>query len=178
MALKEKVLELLKNTSTKWKIAYLFILLALIGVTAVGAEKVSDKPAFCANCHNMQSYYDSWHSGNLLAKKHADAGINCHDCHTPKMSQQIEEGVKYITGDYETPLKKREFPKALCLKCHTLEEAKAKTNFGEANPHDSHEGEQECFKCHSMHRQSQTTCSECHSFPWIKELPDNWKKGK
>lgn len=178
MPFKEKVIHFWKTASLKLKIACFFVLLILLGATAIAAEKASETPASCAICHNMQSHYDSWHSGSLSAKKHADAGVTCHDCHPPKMSQQIEEGIKYITGDYDEPMKKREFPKALCLQCHTLETAKGKTDFPEGNPHDSHEGEQECFKCHSMHQQSKTTCSECHSFPWIKELPDNWKKGK
>jgi hypothetical protein len=158
------------NNNPRMKIIIPFVFILLVVAAVFGVEKYNDNPASCANCHNMQSYYDSWHAGNLLVKQHADAKINCHDCHTPKMSQQIKEGIKYITGDFETPLKKREFPRAMCLKCHDFEKVKAKTDFKESNPHDSHNGDQECYTCHSMHSQSKVTCSQCHSFPWINKL--------
>ncbi|HEY3423222.1 MAG TPA: cytochrome c3 family protein [Negativicutes bacterium] len=161
------------------KVLLPLLLLLLVAVAGFAAmEKASDKPAFCANCHNMQSYYDSWHEGNLLAKKHADAKVNCHDCHEPSFTQQADEGIKYVTGNFETPLKKREFPKEFCLKCHDYEQVKAKTNFGKSNPHDSHNGEQDCNKCHNMHQQSKIQCAECHTFPWMKKLDDSWQKGK
>lgn len=158
----------------------LLIILALMLIFAVGgalaAEKMSDNPAFCANCHNMQSYYDSWKDSKLLANAHAQAGINCHDCHTPSLTQQAEEGLKFITGNFETPLKKREFPQEMCLKCHKTAEVIPKTNFGEANPHDSHQGVQECNKCHNMHQESKVMCSQCHDFEWMSQLPPSFKK--
>jgi nitrate/TMAO reductase-like tetraheme cytochrome c subunit len=168
-----------ERLTTKKMVLVIFTvgIISLVGFVAV--LKDSENPQFCTLCHNMQPYYDSWHDSNLLANKHAKANVNCHDCHEPSLAQQTEEGIKYITGDFETPLKKREFAKDFCLKCHDFEQVKAKTIFDNRyNPHDSHNGEQECISCHSMHQQSKVMCSECHSSPWMQKLPDEWKKGK
>lgn len=153
-------------------------LIVVIGAGAgVGLVKASDNPAFCSTCHIMKPYYESWKSSTLLASKHAKAGVTCHDCHKASFTTQVEEGVKYITGDYTTPLKKREFPKEFCLKCHNdFESIKAKTNFEDSNPHDSHNGEQECSLCHRMHQKSTVMCSQCHQFEWIDKLDESWAK--
>ncbi|MEN6565204.1 MAG: cytochrome c3 family protein [Veillonellales bacterium] len=170
---------ILGNLSRKKILIILLVLLLIAIASAMAAQKMSDKPEFCANCHNMQSYYDSWKNSTYLANAHAKAGVNCHDCHTPSFDQQAEEGFKQITGDYEDPMKKREFPKEMCLKCHNMTDVIAKTNFeaDHSNPHDSHQGEQECNKCHSMHRESKVMCSQCHGFSWMRNLPPSFKKG-
>jgi hypothetical protein len=161
------------------RIMLIFLMLVVLsGVAFAAMEKASDNPKFCVICHDMQPYYDSWHDSNLLAKKHADAGVKCHDCHEPSVSQQTSEGIKYITGDFEKPLKQRQFSKDNCLKCHDYNDVTAKTNFSGINPHKSHKGELECYTCHSMHRQSTVLCAQCHSFSWIKKLPDDWNKTK
>lgn len=159
------------------------LMIAALVVVAVGAGggiwmvKASDRPSFCNSCHIMKPYYDSWQDSSLLAKKHADADVNCHDCHTPSISTQMEEGVKYITGNYQTPLEKREFPKQLCLDCHDdFAAIQAKTDFEESNPHDSHNGQQECNLCHSMHHESKVMCAQCHFFDWTLELDDSWAR--
>lgn len=161
-----------------------FIALIVLGVGGTaGIVKASDNPAFCTLCHNMQPYYDSWKNSDLLANKHAAAGVKCHDCHESSISVQAEEGFKYITGDYKTPLDKRKFSNDFCLKCHSdLNSIKAKTNFTDpnphssANPHTAHTGELDCTKCHSMHQSSQLYCTQCHIFKWVKDLPSYWKK--
>jgi hypothetical protein len=53
---------------------------------------------------------------------------------------------------------------------------KAKTNFKESNPHDSHNGEQDCNVCHSMHGKSKVMCSQCHQFSWMNDLDASWNK--
>lgn len=161
----------------KRSITIILICVLLVGAGgAVGFTRVSDDPAFCKICHNMQIYYDSYHEGNLLAKKHADAGKVCHDCHKPDLAAQAEEGLKFITGDYKTPLDKLKVSRQFCLDCHTDFDTKVKaaTNFKESNPHDSHNGEQECSLCHSMHGQSKPMCAECHSFEWMNDLDSSW----
>jgi hypothetical protein len=57
----------------------------------------------------------------------------------------------------------------------TIDEAKQKTNFDESNPHDSHNGEQNCNLCHNMHQKSQAMCSQCHQFNWLDKLNSSWK---
>lgn len=152
------------------------VLVALLG-TAGGLVLVraSDNPAFCTACHIMKPYYESYHQGNLLANQHADAGLVCHDCHESSIAIQAEEGWKFVTGNYQTPLEKRVFERDFCLECHDdFEEVQARTDFGESNPHDSHNGEMECNQCHSMHQQSTVMCSQCHLFLWTQDLDDSW----
>lgn len=173
--------ELKDNGSRKISGKTILIIAALIIVLGAGAGvglvKASDYPEFCNACHIMRSYYQSWSDGDLLAKKHADAKLKCHDCHQAAITEQAREGVLFVTGSYEDPLKKRQFPREFCLRCHTdFDAVKAKTNFEESNPHDSHNGEQNCYECHSMHRQSQVMCAQCHQFNWMDELDGSWKK--
>lgn len=159
------------------------LLIVILVVVVVGAGggifmvKASDKPAFCTSCHIMKPYYDSWHDSNLLANKHADADVTCHDCHEASISIQAEEGIKFVSGNYKTPLDKRVFSKQLCLDCHDdFASIKANTELEESNPHDSHNGKQECNLCHSMHQESKVMCAQCHLFEWTQELDDSWAK--
>ncbi len=154
-------------------------LAALVVVVVAGGlglmEKASANPAFCASCHIMQSYYQSYHNSNLLANKHAKAGVTCHQCHQNTVAGQAKEGIDYITGNYKTPLDKITVSKDLCLKCHNYDTVKSKTNFEESNPHDSHNGQLECNTCHSMHQQSTVFCAQCHQFSWFSKLDNSWK---
>ncbi|MFY9140541.1 MAG: cytochrome c3 family protein [Thermacetogeniaceae bacterium] len=159
------------------------VLIAALVAVVVGAGggiymlKASDNPEFCSSCHLMVPYYESWNESNLLAHKHAvsEDKLECHDCHEPTLSTQIEEGVKFITGNYQVPLEKREFPRDFCLECHDdWENIVAATDYEDSNPHDSHYGEQECHLCHNMHQQSVVMCAECHYFKWMDELDDSW----
>ncbi len=148
------------------------------GVGYAVMERVSAQPAFCASCHNMQSYYDSYAGGELLAKKHADANVTCHDCHEPSLAQQMDEGVKFVTGNYQDPLPAYGFTNEQCLKCHDFEQVKAGTaQYGLENPHDSTHAEgnepPQCEDCHSVHHlQSPKKCKTCHDVGWV--LDDSW----
>jgi uncharacterized paraquat-inducible protein A len=71
--------------------------------------------------------------------------------------------------------------RAFCLNCHSengegssWEEIQAATDFDESNPHDSHNGEQNCNLCHQMHTQSKPMCVECHIFKWYDDLDEGW----
>lgn len=155
------------------------IMLAVVLLTGAGMAayilQASDNPAFCTSCHIMDSYYRSWEDSSLLAHKHSLENVACHDCHQATLSEQVHEAITYATGSYATPLEKREFSKDFCLECHDdFEAVKAATEFEESNPHDSHNGEQECNVCHSMHQPSKVMCSECHVFGWIDELDESW----
>lgn len=167
---------------TKKAILIILIALVVIGVGGTSAVvKASDNPQFCTLCHNMQPMYDSYHDSNLLANSHAKAEVKCHDCHESSLSIQTEEGIKYITGNYESPMKTREFPKEMCLKCHNYNDVKAKTVFPEdngSNPHDSHNGDLECYTCHKMHEPSKALCMDCHQFSWLNKLPAYFEQKK
>ena len=152
-------------------------IIVILGGTGVGLVKASENPAFCSICHNMESYYDSYKDDGLLAHKHAEEGVTCHDCHREGMGQKIEQGVKYVSGNYENPLEKHNFgTREFCLECHDMDEVKSETNFEVTNPHDSHHGDLECYTCHSMHQESEVSCQQCHTLDWSDDLDEMWKK--
>lgn len=152
-------------------------LVVLLGVGSFAMKQASANPAFCAaTCHNLQPYVDGYQSGDLLAHAHAQANVKCIDCHDKSIPDKISEGIAYVTDDFDDPMDKRNFGNEMCIKCHDVEKIKTKTDFNGVNPHDSHMGDLVCSDCHSMHRQSKTTCSQCHSFDWMKKLPPNWEK--
>jgi len=124
------------------------VLVIFAGIAGSAAVHATNDPAFCTVCHTMQPMYDSYHNSTLLAHRHKDADVTCHDCHEPSLQAQMKEGLEYLTGTYEDPMATRRFPKAMCLKCHDMETVKARTNYKEGNPHAA---EQECYQCHKMH---------------------------
>jgi hypothetical protein len=143
-----------------------------------------EQPQFCATCHIMQPYLESWQSSDFLAQAHAQEEVTCLECHEPTIQQQVEEGIKFVTNDYENPLKEREFDQEWCLRCHehgSYEQLIELTqdyvvDGQQINPHaytvdpqapdpeaytldpqapDPHDSEQgECYPCHKIHRES------------------------
>lgn len=153
------------------------LLLVVGAATAAILLRVSKNPSFCSSCHIIKPYYQSWKEGPLLAAKHAEKGVKCLDCHQQGIPEKVREGVLYVSGNYETPLKERSFKKDECLKCHQDNWAKVvdSTEFEMSNPHDNHLGEIDCSLCHKMHRESEVYCLQCHDFDWVKELDEDWK---
>jgi hypothetical protein len=172
-----------------------------------------DQPGFCNFiCHTpMDPYVASYNDGtsilpiqaeaqaeaaqagtpivlSVTLHKESDQQLNCLDCHEPTMSEQITEGIKWISGDYSVPLAgfevvpstPREGQKAaeeFCLRegCHegiaSLEDLKKATADEHRNPHNSHNGDQACTKCHQTHEQSVMWCTQCHG---DSTVPDGW----
>lgn len=137
------------------------------------------QPEFCSQmCHKtMSHYYETWSGGPALARVHsAQAGHVCMDCHESSVGEQVGEMVKYVSGDYETPLSATYIgTNTFCLRCHGSYEALAKKTAGYAggtrNPHRPH-GYQECYDCHSVHGQSVLSCVECHP---DMPVPEGWR---
>ncbi len=73
----------LSSASRKWLSAFVVLTGTTLGLGlftfhyAKGTSYMSNAPLVCANCHVMQSYYDSWRKSS----HHAVAG--CVDCHLP-----------------------------------------------------------------------------------------------
>ena len=140
---------------------------------------VMAKPAFCATCHNMQYEYDTYTQEGLLAHKHAEADVTCHDCHEPSLGQQMNEGWLFVTGQYENPTPRYGFTNEQCLSCHKWEDVVAKTeHLGAQSPHNGeHEAGNEpplCMDCHSVHHQQSTQkCNTCHPTEW-EGLDKSW----
>jgi hypothetical protein len=169
---------------------------AVAVATMVGGKALWDyheEPEFCAAfCHIMEPYVASWEDSDYSVKTHAEAGLDCLDCHEPTIAEQVTEVAMFVTKQYEEPLETRRFPEDFCLGCHehgSQEELIARTADYEIlnekhNPHDPHPGKDEsvvqhfeCWTCHKMHKKSGGTeycfsvchhertfevCSECH----------------
>jgi len=159
----------------------------VIVIVAAGAAlwNYHEQPQFCAICHIMQPYLESWESSDFLAHAHARENITCLECHEPTIGQQVQEGIKFVTKDYETPLEPRRFDKEWCFRCHEhgsyaelIERTKDYTVDGEkinphaykvdpeaANPHRSgKDDELDCYNCHKIHGESPgiNICYGCH----------------
>ncbi len=135
------------------------------GVGGVGLWKYHERPEFCATCHIMEPYLESWEESEYGAHAHGVEGVACLDCHEPTIEQQVNELVVYMQGDYEIPLEELEYSEEECFECHELEgyeELIELTADLELNPHDSHLGELDCQLCHSMHEVSVDYCARCH----------------
>lgn len=90
-----------------------------------GAAYLSNNPAACANCHVMQSHYDSW----VKSSHHGVA--TCNDCHVPhnfvgKWVSKADNGffhsLAFTTNDFHDPIqikdRNREITQHACLSCH------------------------------------------------------------
>lgn len=123
-------------------------------------------------------------AASTLKEGVSDSSIACLDCHQPKMDEQLTEAIAWVGGDYTvdqdggpvlaTP--HYQATKEFCTQCHDYEKVVAATEhyWGEdepANPHASHQGEQDCSSCHNVHGTSTLMCSSCHNFA----VPEGWQ---
>lgn len=156
------------------------VVAAVVIVAGVGFFIWHQQPSFCATmCHDtMGTYLETYENSDYLVHAHAESGLVCLDCHEPTLSEQLEELQIQMSGDYRTPLAKRDMGDEFCLTdgCHTRDEIIAAgdsyvTPKGDAvnphkmtivetaesreNPHNSPDGEPlACSTCHTAHRQS------------------------
>ena len=172
-----------------------------------------EQPSFCnAICHTpMDPDYETYEQepgeagtdkwGNAVsdvsamgaAWHRAKLGTSCMDCHVPTFSEQVSEGIGWVTGNYEVyenktyglvldersaadlvearGLTEDEF----CLNeaCHnyTRDILIARTAQYEPNPHAPQHGVTSCTDCHKAHRASVLTCAACHT---KYDLPAGW----
>lgn len=114
--------------------AALVIVLAAAGTMG---WQYHETPQFCATCHVMQPYLDSWTGTKttdagqpMLANLHSVQGIRCLNCHPAEIQQQVSELVSYVKGDFVEPLKQRKFPDSFCERCHPSRSETAKLTTG------------------------------------------------
>ena len=90
-----------------------------------GHAYLGNDPAACANCHVMQSNYDSW----LKSSHHSVATCNdCHLSHHPvgkwitKADNGFFHSLAFTTGDYKDPIqikpRNSRVTQHACLYCH------------------------------------------------------------
>ncbi|MHB8170425.1 MAG: cytochrome c3 family protein [Thermincolia bacterium] len=142
----------LRTTEAKLK---LFILVAglmvIIGVTSVGAIKLTSTPQFCSSCHEMTPEYVTWaasaHNTISCTKCHIEPGAVNFVKHKIGAMKQV---YKHVTKSYVTPIELAEpIKNGVCLQCHS--------NFRRVTPkgdiifpHQKHVAEkQECVECHA-----------------------------
>ena len=201
-----------KKPRKKWPIV-VGVIVVVVVVAVIGMLIWHEQPSFCsAFCHTpMDEYLETYESelgeetvdkyGNtvedstgMLSVVHAAEGITCLGCHTPTLSEQINEGIEWVMGNYSYPLTEKSLADLVaasgidevefCLNedCHDLTEdelaaetegAISSTTGIEYNPHeDPHDDvDFDCSDCHKAHRASVLECTECHT---DMELPDGW----
>lgn len=168
-----------KKSKKRKRLIIIAVIVVVLVAGVIGALIWHEQPTFCnAICHTpMDGYVESYYSGdeNLLVTTHARAGKTCLNCHIPTIEQQINEGVKWVTGDYVFPLETMEYEDSFCLNeaCHNLtrDDLIEKTSSMEFNPHVAQHGEIACGECHKVHDQSVLYCSQCHA---DAEVPEGW----
>lgn len=165
------------------------IVVAVVVVLVIAGVIWHNQPSFCsAMCHTpMDTYYESYasDSSTALAKAHADAGYTCLDCHEAKLSEQMTEGLAYVTNNlnidqdgYLLDSDVNVDGDAICLSCHTKASIVAMTVDFEGNTgynvHDNHQVAQDgldCESCHSMHGTQTLSCTGCHDL----NVPEGWE---
>jgi cytochrome c nitrite reductase small subunit len=114
-----------------------------------GVSYFSNDPTACANCHIMQSHFDSWQKSS----HHAVA--NCNDCHLPhdsfvgKWITKADNGLfhswAFTTGDFHEPIqikpRNRRVTQGACLHCH-------REFVHSMLPTDEENGMLDCIHCH------------------------------
>src|SRR5262245_31942397 len=101
------------------------VVVALLGGSLVGvAEHRTSQPQFCASCHIMEPYYDSWQA-DMHGSKLDVACVECH--YAPGESTTIHAKLRglsqvasYFSGRYGATRPRPHVADASCLtsKCH------------------------------------------------------------
>ncbi len=193
-----------KRKGKKWPIIVGVVAVVVI-VAGAGFWVWHEQPSFCnAICHTPMDPYlptyeaepgqpavDKWgnevaDASSMLAPMHrVNADATCMSCHVPTLSEQVNEAVSWVSGNYVNPLEEKDLkqltaargvdPDEFCLNesCHnmTRDDLIASTADMKFNPHVAQHGEQECSTCHKAHRASVMYCTQCHS---EAEVPDGW----
>ncbi len=201
-----------KKGKKKWPII-VGVVVAVVVVAGAGFWVWHEQPSFCnAICHTPMDAYlptyeaevdmastDKWgnevtNASAMMAPLHrAQNGDTCLSCHVPTLSEQISEGMSWISGNYEVwhtqtglmvPPERTlaELTEArgipadeFCLNeaCHnmTRDDLAKATSDMKRNPHVAQHGTVECSECHKAHRASVNYCSSCHN---DAEIPDGW----
>ena len=97
--------------------------LVLIVVISITAMKLTSKPGFCTNCHQIAPVVAAW-------EQSSHNQVDCLSCHAdPGLAGYVERtvgGLKEVylqtTGQYEVPVKaKHPVNTENCLGCHSLD---------------------------------------------------------
>jgi nitrate/TMAO reductase-like tetraheme cytochrome c subunit len=133
--------------SKKVRVAIIGTLVVAVGLLLFGAVTIyTDRPAFCAGCHEMKPYYDEWAAG-----KHRD--VWCVDCHVGRALPlrayhkflAFKEIYAHFAGETTFPRPEEpRLPKGACSSCHRDVQAKMRKY-----NHAFHAAKAACQDCHS-----------------------------
>ena len=192
----------------KWPIV-VGVVVAVLVVAGAGFWVWHEQPSFCnAICHTPMDAYlptyeaepgqaatDVWGnevanaSGMMAAVHRAENGTTCLGCHVPTLSEQIGEGMSWITGSYEVlntqtvagraeksledlvaarGIERSVLPERV-LPQHDARRPDPGHLRSGAQPHVAQHGENQCSDCHKAHRASVNACSQCHNDAPIPE---------
>lgn len=191
------------------------VVAAIVIVAGAGMWVWHEQPSFCgAICHvPMDPYLDTYEAepgqsatdkwGNdvvdasaMTAAYHrVSSDATCLSCHTPVLSEQVSEGINWVSGNYEVVLNDAydgvllergatDLTEAsgaandeLCLNesCHniTRDELAEMTSDRAFNPHVIQHDKLDCTTCHKAHRASVYYCTKCHDEA-ESDLPVGW----
>jgi hypothetical protein len=126
---------------------------------------------YCATCHVMARYHETWKSSDLTAHAHAKIGVTCQDCHPRTTGDGLRELAINVIRSKESRIDNHKARAEECLRCHGSHEILASRTRSLSgpdgyalgrNPHASHWGPLDCGICHKMHEPSVDFCSKCH----------------
>ena len=204
-----------KPKKKKKGLVILGTILGILIVAGIGMFVWHNQPSFCnAICHMPMDPYgdtyfqelgvpgtDKW--GNeiestcgMMSVTHRVEGVTCMGCHVPTLSEQVNEGIEWISGNYsvvsnptygavlaETDLKKLVTARGItadefCMTegCHEVTRgaeliALTADLSASRNPHGMPHGDLQCSDCHKAHRASVNQCSSCHM---DAPIPEGW----
>jgi nitrate/TMAO reductase-like tetraheme cytochrome c subunit len=159
-----------KSKKQIWIIVGIVILFVIVAGGTTGGYLIhqsNTNPEFCATCHIMGKNVTSYLTSNNLDNVHAQANVECKDCHNYPVSSEISSGINYVLGNYKVNKEGQLLPVSydddLCFKCHiSYDHVALSTDLLHRNPHKNHNGELECKTCHISHGEQIDYCSTCH----------------
>ena len=132
-----------------WPWVAVIVAAFLLGSAAfIGVGLYTDRPEFCANCHEMRPYYEAWRQG-------PHSGAWCVDCHVGQGYPRrlvhkfavLSEVTAHFRGDTTFPRSK---PAAIadrqCIRCHEHVPSGNASGFD----HAAHASQGACQACHSQ----------------------------
>lgn len=127
------------------RVVGLLIALVVILASVVVVSVVTDRPAFCTTCHEMQPYYAAWmagkHHGVSCVDCHVDAGVVAGFAHKFVALREVWDHFftqpRFPTGSVSTP-------DSRCLPCHRTIPVRPGSRFS----HVVHAGKALCAQCH------------------------------
>jgi cytochrome c nitrite reductase small subunit len=131
----------------------------VILILSVLGMKVTSKPAFCANCHEIKPAVVAWsvnpHKGVECLECHADPGFSGY---VKRKVGGLGEVYKHLTNSYDPDIKAK-VNTASCIVCHSGEKA---SKYPKAKNITLSSGDSAPSMPHEDMLKNKTSCLDCH----------------